>query len=70
MKSIAIGLVCVAAVALSAAEKPSIPRTSDGHPDLQGNWSYATLTTLERPAEFKDKPFLTADNRPIELGQH
>ena len=22
--------------------------------------SYATLTTLERPAEFKDKPFLTA----------
>ena len=60
MKGMAVGLVLVAAaVAMSAAEK-DIPRTSDGHPDLQGTWSYATLTTLERPAEFKDKPFLTA----------
>ena len=31
--------------------KPWIaPRTPDGHPDLQGNWSNATLTPLERPA--------------------
>src|SRR5204863_1000537 len=60
MKGLALGLVLVTTVALLAAEKPPIPRTSDGHPDLQGTWSYATLTTLERPAEFKDKPFLTA----------
>ena len=60
MKGIAIVFVLVAAVAMSAAEKAAIPRTSDGHPDLQGTWSYATLTTLERPPEFKDKPFLTA----------
>ena len=59
MKGMAVGLVLVAAAAMSAAEK-AIPRTSDGRPDLQGTWSYATLTTLERPAEFKDKPFLTA----------
>ncbi len=26
-----------------------VPRTPDGHPDLQGNWSNATLTPLERP---------------------
>ena len=25
------------------------PRTPDGHPDLQGNWTNATLTPLERP---------------------
>jgi hypothetical protein len=61
MKGTAIGLVLVTAVAVSAAEKASIPRTSDGHPDLQGTWSYATLTTLERPAEFKNKPFLTPE---------
>ena len=61
MKGLAIGLVLVTAVAMSAAEKAAIPCTSDGHPDLQGTWSYATLTTLERPAEFKDKPFLTAE---------
>ena len=30
-----------------------IPRTSDGHPDLQGVWTNATLTPLERPAVFK-----------------
>jgi len=57
---LAIVLVFAAAVAMSAAEKPAIPRTPDGHPDLQGTWSYATLTTLERPEEFKNKPFLTA----------
>ena len=26
-----------------------VPRTPDGRPDLQGNWSSATLTPLERP---------------------
>ena len=60
MKGVAIGLILAAAVALSAAEKTAVPRTRDGHPDLHGTWSYATLTTLERPAEFAGKPFLTA----------
>jgi hypothetical protein len=27
----------------------TMPRTPDGHPDLQGNWTNATLTPLERP---------------------
>jgi hypothetical protein len=27
----------------------TMPRTADGKPDLQGNWSNATLTPLERP---------------------
>ncbi len=27
-----------------------VPRTPDGHPDLQGNWSNATLTPLSRPS--------------------
>ena len=27
----------------------SVPRTPDGRPDLQGNWTNATLTPLERP---------------------
>ncbi|HWE53255.1 MAG TPA: hypothetical protein VG273_25915 [Bryobacteraceae bacterium] len=37
----------------------SIPRTPDGHPDLQGVWTNATITPLERPAEFAGKPTLT-----------
>ncbi|HEV3197896.1 MAG TPA: hypothetical protein VGZ73_08310 [Bryobacteraceae bacterium] len=35
------------------------PHTPDGQPDLQGYWSSATLTPLERPAELAGKPFLT-----------
>jgi hypothetical protein len=36
-------------------------RTSWGDPDLQGTWSNATLTPLQRPAELGDKAFFTAD---------
>ena len=32
----------------SDAERWEVPRTPDGHPDLQGNWSNATLTPFER----------------------
>jgi len=29
------------------------------HPDFEGIWNSATATPLERPAQFKDKPFFT-----------
>jgi hypothetical protein len=41
------------------AAKVSIPRTPDGQPDLQGIWSFATITPLERPAELAGKEFFT-----------
>lgn len=41
------------------AVKWRLPRTPDGHPDLQGIWTNATLTPLERPPEFAGKPVLT-----------
>jgi len=45
-----------------------VPRTPDGHPDLQGNWSSATLTPLERPQG--QGPVLTPEEvRRIEQGQ-
>jgi len=50
------------AIALHAQTKPApwgAPRTPDGQPDLQGIWTNATLTPLERPASLKDKAFLT-----------
>ena len=37
----------------------AVPRTSDGHPDLQGVWTNVTLTPMERPAEFAGKLNLT-----------
>src|SRR5215813_2411522 len=51
-------LVCILSLAAPlaaqtsrpAAARPSLPRTPDGHPDLQGTYDLATLTPLERPA--------------------
>src|SRR5439155_20562224 len=48
-----------AAAKSTTAAKWVVPRTPDGKPDLQGLWSYATLTPLERPAEFASKEFLS-----------
>jgi hypothetical protein len=48
------------AVCGQTAKSWVVPRTPDGHPDFQGTWNTSTLTPLERPAEFADKPFLTA----------
>ena len=41
------------------ATKSSVPRTSSGHPDLQGIWSNATLTPFERTREFAGKEFFS-----------
>jgi len=30
-------------------------RTADGHPDLQGTWTNATITPMERPKQFEGK---------------
>jgi len=50
----------VPVVAQSVAQKTwTAPRTPDGKPDLQGIWSYATITPVERPAEFAGKEFMT-----------
>ena len=39
--------------------RQALPRTPDGQPDLQGIWTNATLTPLERPPELRNKPFFT-----------
>ena len=36
-----------------------LPRTADGHPDLQGTWTNATITTLERPDRYGERQVLT-----------
>ncbi len=39
----------------------TVPRTSWGVPDLQGIWTFRTITPLERPRELADKQELTEE---------
>lgn len=56
----AAGLVLFAACLFAQTAKTAkLPRTPDGHPDLQGVWSNATITPLERPPELAGKAVLT-----------
>ena len=48
-------LLAVPLSAQSRAQAWSAPRTPDGHPDLQGVWTNATLTPVERPASVQGK---------------
>ena len=43
------------------AAQAQTSRTAWGDPDLQGQWSNATLTPLQRPADLGDKEFFTED---------
>ena len=66
-------LALFAITSLSAQNKSAwkMPRAADGHPDLQGIWSNATRTPLERPAEFAGKPTLSdAEARAWEQKEH
>jgi hypothetical protein len=51
--------IAVASSAQTNGRTKAIPRTPDGHPDLQGIWTNATLTPLERPAVLAGKATLT-----------
>jgi hypothetical protein len=63
--------VLVPAILCAQAPKPAakaetkkawtVPRTPDGHPDLQGVWTNATITRMERLPEFQGKLNITAE---------
>ena len=70
MKSLVVWFASGCAVLLGASvtaqAPPSVfdtsyapPRLESGKPDLQGLWSNALVTPLERPADLADKEFLT-----------
>jgi hypothetical protein len=51
----------IAFVLLATTPSLRAQRAQPTHPDLQGTWNGATLTPLQRPAEFKDKQTFTPD---------
>ena len=61
-RSTAIGGMLAASLLLGQSANPAktapskaIPHAADGHPDLQGVWTNATLTPMERPQQFAGK---------------
>ena len=54
-----IALIVVGLVPILSFSQAKALRTPDGQPDLQGVWSFATITPLERPAELAGKEFFT-----------
>jgi hypothetical protein len=78
-------VMMLALPALAGADGYKVPRTADGHPDLQGTWTNATLTPVERPKTLGDrlvlnetealqmeqrmKDFAAASDQPSDLSQ-
>lgn len=64
------GFICLFfSAALLAADDWVLPRTSDGKPDLQGIWTNATQTPLQRPTEFGNIGFLTLEQTQAQEAQ-
>ena len=71
--SLAAGLAAACSIfALSVAPvagqaKSAVPRDPNGRPDLQGIWSYATVTPLERPDALAGKATFASDDEVAEF---
>jgi hypothetical protein len=48
-------------LAVAVQAQSTVPRTPDGHPDLQGFWNNGIITPLQRPAALAAKPFFTPE---------
>ena len=58
---VALVLMTLFAAAPTAAQSTGSPHTPWGDPDLQGTWSYASLTPLQRPNDLGDREFFTPE---------
>ena len=62
MTVVAVGMLLPAAASSQTpTDSGAPPRTAWGDPDLNGTWSYASLTPLQRPASKADREFYTAE---------
>jgi hypothetical protein len=57
------GVLTMPVIAQTAKQAAKTWRTPWGDPDLQGSWSNATTTPLQRPAKYGNREFLTREER-------
>src|SRR5213595_1677522 len=68
--AVAFAGTSLAAQSIASRKGWTPPKTPDGQPDLQAIWTNATITPFERPADLRDKAFLTeAEAAAIERQQ-
>ena len=61
LASLTLGTAALLLGQAGFAQSGDVPRTEHGHPDLQGTYTYRTLTPLNRPAELANREVLTAE---------
>ena len=52
---IVVAVIVLAITPLAGQKRWTLGHTPDGQPDLQGVWTFATITPLERPNELAGK---------------
>jgi hypothetical protein len=60
---VAVVLCWVPVFTQAESQAATPPRLTDGRPDLQGIWGFATVTPLQRPKEFADREVLTPEEK-------
>lgn len=60
-KLLIVAAVSVLLAPLLLAQSAEFPRTEYGHPDLQGTYTFQTITPLNRPTELEDLEVLTPE---------
>ncbi len=58
---IAVFMSLLSPLAVSQPSAYELPRTPDGHPDLQGTFTFRTLTPMQRPTELGERAVLTEE---------
>src|SRR5262249_20949499 len=58
-----VGALAMLSIPLEAQPRAgkAVPRAADGHPDVEGIWTNATITPVERPAALAGKATLSDD---------
>jgi hypothetical protein len=65
----ALGIIAALVVSgAAAAETYKVPHNAFGQPDFSGTWTNASVTQLERPAQFKSLTLTEAEARTLEKG--